>query len=261
VSNRFTRIILIGDDDNGIREFTISHRMVWLLGVLGMLVALALLLILLGYGKLMAEARQARGLADQLADARTRLAMVDTLQAELRTMGAMQQQLLFMLGVEAVPEGEAAERGVIDPATDPLGALASAVMAHPPHDWPCAGFVTREFTEGAINQGLAPHPGVDIAGPEGAPILAAGDGLVARTGTDPFLGNFVEIQHGMGYLTVYGHCRQVAVARGAEVRRGQVIAYLGATGEASAPHLHFEVWHHGAAVDPRRFLQGEPPQP
>lgn len=257
MSNRFTRIILVGDDGNGIREFTISHRMVWLLGVLGMLVALALLAILLGYGKLMSEARQARGLADELADARTRLAVVDTLQAELRTMGAMQQQLLFMLGVEAVPGEAAADQE----AAGPLEALASAVMTDPPDGWPCVGFVTREFAEGAINQGVVPHPGLDIAGPEGAPILTAGDGLVARTGTDPFLGNFVEIQHGMGYLTVYGHCRQVAVTRGAEVRRGQVIAYLGATGEASAPHLHFEVWHHGAAVDPRRFLQGEPPQP
>lgn len=269
MNNRFTRIILVGDDGNGIREFTISHLMVWLLGILGMLIALALLLILLGYGKVMAEARQARSLAEELADARSQLAVVDTLQAELRTMGAMQQQLLFMLGVEADSDGSSADTsgalavdpGMLDPAADPLGTLATMVMTDPPSVWPCAGFITREFTEGAINQGQVPHPGLDIAGPEGAPILAAGDGLVARAGTDPFLGNFVEIQHGMGYLTVYGHCRQVAVARGAEVRRGQVIAYLGETGEASAPHLHFEVWHHGAAVDPRRFLQGEPPQP
>jgi hypothetical protein len=63
VSSRFTRIILIGDDDDGIREFTISHRMVWLLAVLGALVALALLAVLLSFGKVMLEAREARSLA------------------------------------------------------------------------------------------------------------------------------------------------------------------------------------------------------
>jgi murein DD-endopeptidase MepM/ murein hydrolase activator NlpD len=85
--------------------------------------------------------------------------------------------------------------------------------------------------------------------------------VVARTGEDPFLGNFVEIQHGLGYLTVYGHCQSAAVARGERVRRGQVVAYLGDTGEASAPHLHFEIWQNGMAVDPREFLAGEPPTP
>lgn len=261
MSSRFTRIILIGDDDDGIREFTISHRMVWLLAILGALVSLALLAVLLSFGKVMLEARGARSLADQLAAARAQLTVVDSLQAELRTMGAMQQQLLFMLGIESAPDDSVLALIADGEAAAPLDALAGMVMAPPPSGWPCAGFVTREFTEGKINEGKRPHLGVDIAGPQGAPILAAGDGVVARAGTDPFLGNFVEIQHGMGYLTVYGHCRQVAVARGAEVRRGQVVAYLGATGEASAPHLHFEVWHHGTAVDPRRFLQGEPPQP
>ncbi|MEZ4388986.1 MAG: M23 family metallopeptidase [Candidatus Krumholzibacteriia bacterium] len=260
MSSRFTRIILMTDDDRGLREFTISHTMVWVLGVLGLLLAGLLLYIFLSYGELLGEARQTRRLAAELDRTRAEVAAVDTLQAELRAMGAMQQQLLTMLGIETAP----VDTGLGDghqPDADPLSRLADVVMTRPPDAWPAAGFITQEFTEGEVHRGERPHLGLDIAGPEGEPILAAGDGLVVRTGTDPFLGNFVEIQHGMGYLTVYGHCRQVAVARGAEVRRGQIVAYMGATGEASAPHLHFEVWQHGMAVDPRRFLQGEPPQP
>jgi len=256
VSSRYTRIILIGDDEQGVREFTISHRMVWFLGVMGVLLALALLFMLLNYGQVLGEARQSRNLSTQLEDARHQLAGVDTLQAELQTMAAMQQQLLHMLGIEPV-----AADSLGAAAAGPLGRLAGAVMAPPPDAWPCAGYITRGFSEGAVNQGERPHLGLDVAGPEGEPILAAGDGVVARVGEDPFLGNFVEIQHGMGYLTVYGHCRQVAVTRAAQVRRGQIVAYMGATGEASASHLHFEIWHNGMAVDPRRFLEGEPPTP
>lgn len=255
MSSRYTRIILIGDEEQGVREFTISHRMVWLLGILGVMLAVALLLMLLNYGRVLGEARQSRNLKTRLTEAQHQLAGVDTLQAELQTMAAMQQQLLHMLGIEPVsPDSVAVAAG-------PLGRLAGTVMAPPPSAWPCAGFITRGFSEGAVNRGERPHLGLDIAGPEGEPILAAADGVVARVGEDPFLGNFVEIQHGMGYLTVYGHCRQVAVARAAQVRQGQIVAYMGATGEASASHLHFEIWHNGMAVDPRRFLEGEPPTP
>ena len=77
-------------------------------------------------------------------------------------------------------------------------------------------------------------------------------------GTDPFLGNFLELQHGLGYLTVYGHCSRVVVRAGVAVRRGQVIGYTGQTGEAAAPHLHFEIWRDGQPIDPREVLRGEP---
>ena len=253
--SRFTRIILIGDDDQGLREFTISHRMVWLLGVLGLLLAAALAYVFVTYGGLLRAADRSERLETELTTARAQLAGVDTLRAELASMAAMQQQLLFMLGIE---DGAASD-SLASEAGGALADLAGAVIATPPDAWPTTGYVTREFAAGQTNEGVRPHPGLDIAGPEGAPILAAGDGLVVRLGDDPFLGKFVEIQHGMGYLTVYGHCRQIAVSRGAQVRRGQVVAYMGATGEASAPHLHFEVWQNGMAVDPRRFLTGEPP--
>ena len=72
------------------------------------------------------------------------------------------------------------------------------------------------------------------------------------------LGNYVEIRHGLGYLTVYGHCSRLAVAKGDRVEAGQVVGYMGRSGQASATHLHFETWHQGEAVDPRTIIAGDP---
>ncbi len=253
--SRFTRIILISGDEGAMREFTISHRMVWLLGVLGLLLAGMLAYVLITYAGTLRQSLRVPALEAELEVAEVELARAAQLQAEVAAMRGLQEQLLLMLGVDPDDSTAAAMVG------GDLTSIAAAVMTPPPDAWPASGYVTREFAEGAVARGVRPHPGLDIAGPAGAPILAAGDGVVARTGEDPFLGNFVEIQHGLGYLTVYGHCQSTAVARGGQVRRGQVIAYLGDSGEASAPHLHFEIWHNGMAVDPREFLAGDPPTP
>jgi murein DD-endopeptidase MepM/ murein hydrolase activator NlpD len=277
--SRFTRIILINEEDQGVREFSISRRMVWLLAILGLLLGALLCWTLLTYGSQVRKAAAVPRLEVELAAARTDLARLKLLQAEMDAMRGLQAQLLTILGIEApaspdpdptspVPSGPISGRPAAGLWGDPqsgetgeLQALASLVLSPPPDTWPAAGYVSAEYSEGAIAQGERPHLGLDIAGPQGAPILAAADGVVARVGEDPYLGNFVEIQHGLGYLTVYGHCASVAVARAEQVRRGQVIAYLGDSGQASAPHLHFEIWHHGTAVDPREFLSGEPPPP
>lgn len=254
---RYFRLILIDSARLGSREYTISHRMVWLLGGLGLLLAGLLLWVLVAFGGFVKRAAEVPALRAELQTARADMAGLGQLQAELAEMRLLQAKVLHMLGVDPAAGQDLA---TMDDLGD-LQALAAVVMTPPPDTWPAAGYVTNEFTEGDIPRGQRPHLGLDIAGPQGAPILAAGDGLVARVGEDPFLGFFVEIQHGMGYLTLYGHCRSVAVVRGEQVRRGQVIAYMGATGQATAPHLHFEIWHNGTAVDPRQYLSGEPPSP
>ena len=263
MSRKYTRIILIGGDERPLREFTISHHMVALLVLLGVLLAALTGYVLLTYADTARRAAAAADLESELVAARAEVARVRTLELELAEMRGLQQRLLLMLGVDASAGDSlgAALDGAAAADSGHLRDLAEVVLAEPPGSWPAAGFITREFTEGEVARGVRPHPGLDIAGPEGAPILAAGDGVVSRTGEDPYLGNFVEIQHGMGYVTVYGHCQRVAVARGAQVRRGQVVAYMGETGEASAPHLHFEIWNNGMAVDPREFLEGEPATP
>jgi murein DD-endopeptidase MepM/ murein hydrolase activator NlpD len=200
-----------------------------------------------------------------LAQAQNAAGGVNEVRLELDRMRGFQERLLTMLGVE--PTAGAAEDSLAPwaqlerlPTDDRLRQVAAAVMTPAPDLWPTSGYVTKEFTVGARARGVLPHQGIDIAGPRENPIRAAGDGVVYRTGTDPYLGNFVEIEHGLGYLTVYGHCSRVLVARGDHVRRGEVIAHVGDTGQTTAPHLHFEIWREGEAVDPREFLQGEPPR-
>ncbi len=99
-----------------------------------------------------------------------------------------------------------------------------------------------------------PHTGVDWAAPIGTPILAAGNGTVLRADRESAYGNHVEVQHANGYITTYSHMAGFGpgIADGARIRQGQVVGYLGQTGLATGPHLHYEVIVNGHFVDPMR---------
>ncbi len=98
------------------------------------------------------------------------------------------------------------------------------------------------------------HGGVDIPGPVGTPIYATADGIVGRAERAGGYGNMVEINHGKGIATRYGHLSKILVAPFTRVRRGQLIALMGSTGRSTGPHLHYEVRIDGAAVNPTPFL-------
>ena len=95
------------------------------------------------------------------------------------------------------------------------------------------------------------HKGLDIGAPYGSPIHALTDGVVAFAGRTGGYGNFVKLAHGGGMASGYGHMSRIAVSSGMRVRQGQVIGYVGSTGMSTGPHLHWEVWKNGAAVNPR----------
>jgi murein DD-endopeptidase MepM/ murein hydrolase activator NlpD len=99
------------------------------------------------------------------------------------------------------------------------------------------------------------HLGVDVGAPEGTPIRAPAPGVVLRAGARGGYGNEVEIDHGGGVVTVYGHASEVLVAPGERIAAGQEIARVGSTGRSTGPHLHFEVRLGGKPVDPRRALK------
>lgn len=118
---------------------------------------------------------------------------------------------------------------------------------------PVAGHVTSSF-------GMRFHPilgftrmhkGLDIGAPYGSPIYAVIDGTVAFAARTAGYGNFVKLVHGGGLATGYGHMSRIAVAAGSHVSRGQVIGYVGSTGMSTGPHLHWEVWKNGNAVNPQ----------
>ena len=100
----------------------------------------------------------------------------------------------------------------------------------------------------------AMHAGVDIPGPVGTPIYATADGMISHASRLGGYGNMVEINHGKGIATRYGHLSKILVADGAHVTRGQLIALMGSTGRSTGPHLHYEVRIDGHAVNPIPFL-------
>jgi murein DD-endopeptidase MepM/ murein hydrolase activator NlpD len=99
------------------------------------------------------------------------------------------------------------------------------------------------------------HAGIDLAGPVGTPIYAAADAVVGQAGVQGGYGNLVELHHGAGIATRYGHLSSIRVNPGERVRRGQLIGLMGSTGRSTGSHLHYEVRIDGRAVNPLPFLQ------
>lgn len=102
------------------------------------------------------------------------------------------------------------------------------------------------------------HKGLDFAAPQGTPIYATANGTVEVAGfTDGGYGNHVEINHGYGYETIYGHMFKVKVHTGEHVTRGEVIGWVGSTGKSTGPHCHYEIHINGEAVDPVYFFYND----
>jgi len=101
---------------------------------------------------------------------------------------------------------------------------------------------------------LRMHEGLDISAPTGTPIVATADGEVTFVGQLERYGWVVELDHGHGYETAYGHCSVVRVKEGEKVKRGQVIALVGNSGRSIGPHLHYEVRVNGEKVDPMKYI-------
>lgn len=102
---------------------------------------------------------------------------------------------------------------------------------------------------------LSFHPGIDFASKKGTPIMAVAAGVVDWAGWDGGYGNLVEINHGNGYQTRYGHNSKILVKVGQTVKKGQVIALMGSTGRSTGPHCHFEVRYHGRPVNPLKYVR------
>jgi len=99
------------------------------------------------------------------------------------------------------------------------------------------------------------HRGIDFAGKYGNEVIAVSDGVVSWSGDRYGFGNLVEIKHGNGYVTRYAHNQELKVAVGDQVQQGETIALMGSTGRSTGPHVHFEVWHNGKAVDPAKYVR------
>jgi murein DD-endopeptidase MepM/ murein hydrolase activator NlpD len=148
---------------------------------------------------------------------------------------------------QAAPTAEEKAADVPVKASEATGAL-------PTFRWPVRGKVITSY--GAKTNGKS-NDGINLAVPEGTPVKAAEDGVVAYAGNElKGYGNLVLVRHSNGYVTAYAHASELMVKRGDNIKRGQVIAKSGQSGEVGSPQLHFEIRKGSSPVDPLQFLNG-----
>ena len=139
------------------------------------------------------------------------------------------------------------------PEAAPTGTTGGANAA-PSFRWPVRGRVITGFGPKASG---GQNDGINVAVPEGTPIKAAEEGVVAYAGSElKGYGNLVLVRHANGFVTAYAHASELAVKKGETVKRGQVIGKAGATGNVNSPQLHFEVRKGATPVDPTQYLTG-----
>ncbi len=206
-----------------------------------------------------------RQLAERTRDM-TRQRVAETARA-IRTMGLNPNQFIRS-GARAMggPFEEVAQAGNADPRFRELfttwrqldqleQGVAAIPSAHPIRDSIAltSGYGVRSDP---FRGRAAMHAGIDLAGPLGTPIFATADGIVGRAEyNNGGYGNLVELNHGQGIQTRYGHLSRFAARAGQRVRRGELIGYMGSTGRSTGSHLHYEVRIDGRAVNPVPFMQ------
>jgi murein DD-endopeptidase MepM/ murein hydrolase activator NlpD len=132
----------------------------------------------------------------------------------------------------------------------------NARLAVTPSIWPTNGDVTSRFgwRNSPFGWGSDWHPGIDIANNHGTAIVATANGQVVMSGWYGGYGKCIQIDHGNGIVTLYGHNSQIVADVGQTVKKGEVIAYMGSTGASTGSHVHYEVRVNGTAVNPANFL-------
>jgi len=131
-----------------------------------------------------------------------------------------------------------------------------ALAAATPSVWPVAGWLSSNYgtRKDPFTNDRDFHPGLDISADYGQPVVATGDAAVSSAGMNGAYGNMVMLDHGFGIVTKYGHLSRIAVSNGQQVKRGDVIGYVGSTGRSTGSHLHYEIWMNGRLTNPMTLL-------
>ena len=190
-------------------------------------------------------ARTAAAMPAAAAPAVAQPVAVATMPATKMAAATVSPQSVRLAQATPTPEETAAETPV--KASEATGAL-------PTFRWPVRGKVITTY--GAKTNGKS-NDGINLAVPEGTPVKAAEDGVVAYSGNElKGYGNLILVRHANGYVTAYAHASELLVKRGDTIKRGQVIAKSGQSGEVGSPQLHFEIRKGSTPVDPLQFLNG-----
>lgn len=249
MSDRHLSFIVVPHGELETRSYSISYRRLRIYLAVAATLLIAFIVVVSSWWYVAAQAARVPGLEREVARLEQERERVAELARTLSEVEAQYERVRRLLGADAAPAGDEPLLPPLRPTSDAANVEDSSAR---PDSWPLTetGFITRSLSE----TGDTNHPGLDIAVAAGSYIRAAADGRVADAGQDPVYGNFVLLDHGGEYQTMYGHASQLFVEDGDVVERNEVIALSGSTGRSTAPHLHFEVRRAGEPVDPLQFV-------
>ena len=234
--------IFVPRDEGEQKTLTVHHRIFTLVKIL---LGFCVLLLILSYAILIPRSEKYLDYKEEIHSYKQQEAQLRQLLEDVNEMKQFNTYMRELVGLELTSESGDYE------------ALFKASSANKGQQYlngipdmaPAKGLITKKFMAGPRK-----HFGIDISGKIGDPISAPADGLVVFSGWTPELGNMVVISHADDYITVYGHNDRLNVRERQRVKKGDLIALLGETGYSMGPHLHFEIWHHGVALDPQTII-------
>jgi len=233
--------ILIPPNHKQQKNFKLNYKTFKILFV----VLIALLILFIGsWGLLWNQARKYSNYSRKIEEFNDQQAQLQQLTKDFNKLCAFNNYMRQLIGIEF-------DRSNVN--TDEIvgkdNEFALVDMSHVPDYAPASGPVTQGYMSASRK-----HYGIDIAGNTGDAVMAAADGLVVFAGWTPKLGNMVVISHSADYISIYGHNDRLIVKGRDYVKKGDLIAHLGSTGNSTGPHLHFEIWHRGNAVNPKNYI-------
>jgi murein DD-endopeptidase MepM/ murein hydrolase activator NlpD len=281
-------IIFVPHSKARFRQFRVSSRILWTLGV-GVTLSILLGVTFSGlWIRSINKNREVTAILAENSDLRSRASLtnarLETIEKMLAEFEDRTRRLSIVAGLSTVRDpgtggvgglqaapldaadsvdsglGEAGRRGALLSSRLKLVekklSLQADQLALTPTIVPAAGVLTAGF--GQRPDPFTNHPefhtGIDISTPAGNRVVAPAAGTVIRVGWDKGYGRFVEIAHGYGISTLYGHLQTARVAEGERVKRGDIVALVGSSGRSTGPHLHYEVHAEGKPVNPLDFV-------
>lgn len=246
---KLLNILLIPDNEDATaKNFRISYTALNLLLIFLAFLFVTIILGAITYSQVLQAAREKVKLEKDLLNAVSQLRQMERMVAEMDTVRRYREKVTksfqgYVEMVDAPDEAVVSAKSLMESLPGRTSIFRSVPIATP-----VTGFVSQEFR-------LPGHSGIDIVAPVGTPIKSAADGVVLFSGWTAKDGNHIILYHPGGFITHYRHNARNLVNVNQAVQQGEVIAFLGNSGESSSgPHLHFEVWRDGEPVNPRQYV-------
>jgi len=245
---RYT-VVFVQEEGETSRNFSVSKLQLWTLLITGLFVVAAGFII--GFLAVPKALEHDDLLAENELLKADRSWVLAELEKELLNLKAMRTYVETILGPDVEIPIDLNSPDSHEPIL--LSGVPISVLENLPTTMPVAGYITQGFVPPSRSW-KGSHTGIDVAAPKETAIFSAASGLVVFSGWTLDFGHLIIITHGDGYITLYGHNEENLVEAPQRVERGQLIALLGETGDATGPHLHFEIWKDGVPVDPVEFI-------